>query len=173
MARTRQLTERQKKFAELLIWNNDELSPSQCAEQAGYKTRARQSASELRNPRLYPQVVEYIRELHQERMEKYKVTKDTHIKRLADIGKRAETKNQFSAAITAEHYRGKVAGLYVDKSLVMTGSIDRMDKSTLLKELEKYKMKYAVKDESSPSLESHQEEKHFDQKIPHHPDHTI
>ena len=85
MARTRQLTERQKKFAELLIWNNDELSPSQCAEQAGYKTRARQSASELRNPRLYPQVVEYIRELHQERMEKYKVTKDTHIKRLADM----------------------------------------------------------------------------------------
>ena len=42
----RQLTERQMKFAELLIYNEGRLSPAECALQAGYKTRPRQAASE-------------------------------------------------------------------------------------------------------------------------------
>ena len=44
----RQLTERQMKFAELLIYNEGRMSPAECALQAGYKTRPRQAASELR-----------------------------------------------------------------------------------------------------------------------------
>ena len=38
----RQLTERQMKFAELLIYNEGRMSPAECALQAGYKTRPRQ-----------------------------------------------------------------------------------------------------------------------------------
>ena len=41
----RQLTERQMKFAELLIYNEGRMSPAECALQAGYKTRPRQAAS--------------------------------------------------------------------------------------------------------------------------------
>ena len=90
-----------------------------------------------------------------ERAERYKVTKDNHVERLDNIGRKAESKNQFSAAITAEHYRGKVAGLYVDKSLQLTGSIDRMGKESLLKALDQIKMKYAVKtEEEKPKIES-------------------
>ena len=56
----RQLTERQMKFAELLIYNEGRMSPAECALQAGYKTRPRQAASELRNPKISPLVVKYI-----------------------------------------------------------------------------------------------------------------
>ena len=45
------LTERQIKFAELLVYNEGRMSASEAAYQAGYKTRPRQAASELRNPK--------------------------------------------------------------------------------------------------------------------------
>ena len=45
-----ELTERQIKFAELLIYEAGRKSPAECAFEAGYKTRPR-TASELRNPK--------------------------------------------------------------------------------------------------------------------------
>ena len=53
------LTERQIKFAELLVYNEGRLSPAEAAFQAGYKTRPRQAASELRNTKMSPLVVKY------------------------------------------------------------------------------------------------------------------
>ena len=67
----RQLTERQMKFAELLIYNEGRMSPAECALQAGYKTRPRQAASELRNPKISPLVVQYIGELRAEVQENH------------------------------------------------------------------------------------------------------
>ena len=66
MARTPTLTEGQMKFAELLIYEAGRLSPAECAFKAGYKTRSRQAASELRNPKIYPLVAKYINELRSE-----------------------------------------------------------------------------------------------------------
>ena len=72
------LTERQIKFAELLVYNEGRLSPAEAAYQAGYKTRPRQAASELRNPKISPLVVRYIGELRAEVQEKYGIhLKDT------------------------------------------------------------------------------------------------
>jgi hypothetical protein len=51
------LTEKQIKFAELLVYNEGRMSPAECAFEAGYQTRARQAASELRNPKYSPLVV--------------------------------------------------------------------------------------------------------------------
>ena len=70
MGLPRQLTEKQMKFAELLVYNEGRKSASECAYEAGYKTRPRQAASELRNPRISPLVVKYIGELRQEIQEK-------------------------------------------------------------------------------------------------------
>ena len=53
------LTERQIKFAELLVYNEGRMSPAECAKEAGYTTRPRQAASELRNPKYSPLVVRY------------------------------------------------------------------------------------------------------------------
>ena len=50
MGLPRQLTEKQMKFAELLVYNEGRKSASECAYEAGYKTRPRQAASDLRNP---------------------------------------------------------------------------------------------------------------------------
>ena len=60
------LSEQQIKFAHLLINEGDTKSPSECAYQAGYKNRPRQSASELCNSKIYPLVANYIKNLREE-----------------------------------------------------------------------------------------------------------
>ena len=51
MTQDKKLTDKQKKFAELVVYNEGRMSPAECAYEAGYKTRPRQSASEMRNPK--------------------------------------------------------------------------------------------------------------------------
>ena len=127
----RQLTERQMKFAELLIYNEGRMSPAECALQAGYKTRPRQAASELRNPKISPLVVKYIGELRAEVQEKHGITFDRHLGELAKLRDEATAKGAWSAAINAEVARGKAGGLYVDQKLVMTGNLDNMSEDEL------------------------------------------
>ena len=88
------LTERQIKFAELLVYNEGRLSPAECAKEAGYKTRPRQAASELRNPKVSPLVVRYIGELRAEVQEKYGITFERHITELAKIRDDARAKGR-------------------------------------------------------------------------------
>ena len=105
------LTERQIKFAELLVYNEGRKSPAECASESGYKSRPRQAASELRNPKYSPLVVKYIGELRAEVQEKYGVNFERHITELAKIRDEARTKGAWSAATNAEVARGKAAGL--------------------------------------------------------------
>ena len=85
MGLPKNLTERQQKFAELLVFNEWRKSPSECAYEAGYKTRPRQAASELRNPKLSPLVVRYIGELRAEIQEKDGITFERHLGELAKL----------------------------------------------------------------------------------------
>ena len=135
------LTERQIKFAELLVYNEGRISASEAAYQAGYKTRPRQAASELRNPKKSPLVVRYIGELRAEVQEKYGISFERHITELAKIRDDARAKGAWSAAINAEIARGKAGGLYVDQKLVLSGNLDNMSE----KELES-KMKQILDD---------------------------
>ena len=125
------LTERQIKFAELLVYNEGKMSPAECAKEAGYETRPRQAASELRNPKYSPLVVRYIGELRAEVQEKYGITFDKHISELAQIRDQALAKGAWSAAVNAEVARGKAGGLYVDQKLILTGSIDKLTEQEL------------------------------------------
>lgn len=135
------LTERQIKFAELLVYNEGRMSPAECAKQAGYETRPRQAASELRNPKTSPLVVKYIGELRAEVQEKYGVSFERHITELAKIRDDARAKGAWSAATNAEVARGKAAGLYVDQKLIMTGNIDNLSEQEL-----EFKMKQILED---------------------------
>jgi len=126
MGLPKQLTERQIKFAELLVYNEGRLSPAECAMEAGYKSRPRQAASELRNPKLSPLVVQYIGELRAEVQEKYGITFEKHLQELSKLRDEATKKGAWSAAINAEVARGKAGGLYIDQKLVMTGNLDNM-----------------------------------------------
>ena len=125
------LTERQIKFAELLVYNEGRMSPAECAKEAGYKTRPRQAASELRNPKISPLVVRYIGELRAEVKEKYGISFERHITELAKIRDDARAKGAWSAATNAEVARGKAGGLYVDQKLIMTGNIDNLSEQEL------------------------------------------
>ena len=125
------LTEKQIKFAELLVYNEGKMSPAECAKEAGYTTRPRQAASELRNPKYSPLVVRYIGELRAEIQEKYGITFERHLGELAKLRDDAQKKGAWSAAINAEIARGKAGGLYVDQKLIMTGSIDNLSEQEL------------------------------------------
>ena len=135
------LSERQIKFAELLVYNEGRMSPAECAKQAGYETRPRQAASELRSPKRSPLVVKYIGELRAEVQEKYGVSFERHITELAKIRDDARAKGAWSAATNAEVARGKAAGLYIDQKLIMTGNIDNLSEQEL-----ELKMKQILED---------------------------
>ena len=75
MGLPKQLSEQQKKFAELLVYNEGRKTPTECALEAGYaEGSAHVRASELRNANKYPLVVKYIGELREEIQKKYEIT---------------------------------------------------------------------------------------------------
>tara|TARA_R100001143_G_scaffold1226_1_gene3379 strand:- start:18 stop:542 length:525 start_codon:yes stop_codon:yes gene_type:complete len=140
MSRTPTLTEGQMKFGELLIYESGRLSPAECAFKAGYKTRPRQSASELRNPKIYPLVAKYINELRQEVQEKYGINYQSHLQEMAKLREESRKHKQFSPAITAEKYRGQVGGLYIDRreNVNVNFELEKMSYKDLMKELSEF-----------------------------------
>ena len=145
----KKLTEMQRKFAHLLVTNEGRKYAYECAIEAGYeKNRARQTAYELQNPKLYPLVVKYIGEIREEYQKKYEITYERHITELAKIRDQALKKGAFSASTNAEIARGKVAGLYVEQKIIRTGKLDDMSKTEMEEELKK------IIDEYSPILEN-------------------
>ena len=144
----KKLTEMQMKFAQELVTNEGRKTGTQCAIDAGYsKEAARQQASVLQNPKLYPLVVKYIGELREEYQKKYDVTFGSHISELAKLRDEAREKKAWSAAVNAEVARGKAAGLYIEQKIIRTGKLE--DLST--EELES-RMKQII-DDYSPILE--------------------
>jgi phage terminase small subunit len=119
------LTEQQKKFAELLVYNEGRKTPTECAKEAGYaEGSCHVRASELRNANKFPLVVKYIGELRSEIQKKYEVSFERHITELGRIREEALAKGAFSAAANAEVARGKAAGLYIEQRISLTGKIE-------------------------------------------------
>ena len=148
MGLPKKLTEQQIKFANLLIAEEGRKTATQCAIEAGYaKDSARQHASKLQNPKLYPLVVQYIGELRAEWQKKFEVTFGNHITELGKLRDEAREKKAWSAAVNAEVARGKAAGLYIEQKIIRTGKLE--DLST--EELES-RMKQII-DDYSPILE--------------------
>ena len=144
----KRLTEKQQKFAQLLVTKEGRKTPTECAVEAGYdKDTAYVRASELRNPKLYPLVVKYIGEIREEYQKKYEVTYERHIAELAKIRDAALKKGAFSAAGNVEKSRGQAAGLYVEQKIIRTGKLDDMSKEEMEKELK------SILDEYSPLLQ--------------------
>lgn len=174
MTQQKKLTDQQRKFAELYVYNEGRMSPGEAAFEAGYKTRPRQAAAELRNPKYSPLVVQYIGELRKEVQEKHGISLERHLTELAKLRDDAMKKGAWAAAINAEVARGKAGGLYVDQKLVMTKNLDTMSEEELEGKLKKilddhktllegvdYK---EIIEESSQSSEHILLEEHSDQK---------
>ena len=137
MTQVKRLTDQQRKFAELLVYNEGKMSPAECAHEAGYKTRARKAASEMRNPIYLTTRGKYFGELRAEVREKYGITFEKHIAELAKIRNESLKNKAWFAAVNAEVARGKAGGLYVDQKLVMTGNVDNMSSDEIKDRLRK------------------------------------
>ena len=132
------LTEQQKKFCELLVYNEGRKTPTECALEAGYaEGSAHVRASELRNPNKFPLVVKHIGELRSEVQKKYEVTFEKHITELGRIRQEALSKGAFSAATNAEVARGKAAGLYIEQKISLTGKIEDLSIEELESKMKK------------------------------------
>ena len=145
----KRLTDQQKRFSELYVYNEGRMTPYECAKEAGYaEESARVRASELRNPRRYPLVVKFIGELREEVQNKYEVTFEKHIKELARLREEALKKGSFSSAVNAEVARGKAGGLYIEQKIIKTGKLEDMTEQEL-----ESRMKEIV-DQYSPILDA-------------------
>ena len=138
MGLPKRLTEKQKKFAELIVYNEGRKTGRDCALEAGYAEKsAMVEASRLQNPRRFPLVAMYIGELRQEIQKKYAVDYQRHISELAKIRIDALKKGAWSAAVNAEVARGKAAGLYIEQKIIRTGKIDDLTRDELERRMKK------------------------------------
>jgi phage terminase small subunit len=145
----KRLTDQQRRFSELYVYNEGRMTPYECAKEAGYaEDSARVRASELRNPKRFPLVVKYIGELREEVQNKYEVTFEKHIKELARLREEALKKGSFSSAVNAEVARGKAGGLYIEQKIIKTGKLEDMSEQEL-----EQRMKEIV-DQYSPILDA-------------------
>jgi len=148
MGLPKKLTEKQMKFAHEVVTNEGRKTATECARDAGFEPEfARQYASKLQNPKLYPLVVKYIGELREEWQKKYEVTYDRHISELGKIRQQALNKGAWSAAVNAEVARGKAAGLYIEQKIIRTGKLEDLTTEEL-----EARMKTII-DDYSPILE--------------------
>ena len=157
----KRLTEMQMRFAEFIVFGGPDgpMTQGEAAIAAGYsEKRARAEGSELLNPRLSPLVVSYVGKLKEERLEKHKVTYDTHVAELARIKEMALKKNSFSAAVNAETNRGKAGGLYIERKIIKHGKLEDMSEEEL-----ENKMKQIL-DDYAPILNVTPEAALLDQK---------
>ena len=129
------------KFAELLIFKRGQMTPTECAFEAGYKNRPRQNAGDLRNATKFPLVNTYIKELEAEAREKYGIDFGKHIEQLGKIRNKAfKDKSTLSSAVTSEVARGKVAGLYIDRrqNVNVSLELDKMSYEDLIKKMSEF-----------------------------------
>ena len=159
MGALKQLTPKQIKFAQELVYNEGRKTATQCAIDAAYsEDRAHVTASELQNPKMYPLVVQYIGQLRDEIRKKYDIDFDSHLMHLGKMRNDALDAKAWTAAINAEVARGKAAGLYVEQKIIRTGKLDDLSEEELDSRIAE------VLDQYSPILEG-VEHKDFKQKV--------
>ena len=131
MGRKPALTQRQMKFAELYVYNDGEKTQTQCAIEAGYKNRPIQNASDLKDPKKYPLVHQYIEKLRKEVREQHGTDFHRHMNMMGKIRNVSLQDKAYAAASNTEYRRGQAAGLY--KTDVVHHHIDK-DLSSMSKE---------------------------------------
>ena len=93
-----EITDKQKKFVDILVSNWGKITKADAVIKAGYQSRSRSSAgvlaSKLLNPELSPQLVRYFEMQMQKEMEKYEKDKLRRYKLFERLRDGAEQKGQ-------------------------------------------------------------------------------
>jgi phage terminase small subunit len=139
------ITGKQRKFIILLVHSEGLKTATHCAIEAGYaKGSAVVRASELQNPEKFPLVAKAIDAERRAIVERYKCTQERSLSTLARIRDRASESKNWNAAVAAETRRGQIAGLYVDKKEILTGTIDSMSRDDVEAKLQELKEQYSI-----------------------------
>ena len=180
-----ELTARQIEFAHNLVAQENRKTATECAIMAGYSPKtARQIASQLQSAKEYPKVHAYIRSLQEDLWNKYKISPATHMRRLHEIGLRAENPdskdvNEFDMkpdlknALAAEISRGKAAGYYEKKEKQTGKGIDNLSLEEVDKLLKQMKNTVIIdqtptdlEDDGSETVQRNDQRKQSDQQVP-------
>ena len=132
------LTPMQRKFAEILVFQEGHKFAYECAKEAGYEgdnATLRMTASRLQNPKYFPLVFKHIGELREETYKKYAISFGGHLAELAKIRDDAKKSRSFSAATNAEKARGAAGGLYIEQKIIRTGKIEDLSEEELNKRI--------------------------------------
>ena len=139
------ITGKQRKFIMLFVHSEGLKTGTRCAIEAGYAPdSAVVRASELQNPQRYPLVAKAIESERRAIVERYKCTQERSLSTLARIRDQASTSGNWNAAVTAETRRGQIAGLYVDKKEILTGTIDSMNRGEVEDKLRELKKQFSI-----------------------------
>ena len=136
----RVLTEKQRAFAKLYV--DGGMSNAECARQAGYSHDvAAVYASKLLNGKNFPHVLDYIKELREEKERRYGVTLIGQLERLHALSRGAETAGQYSAAINAEKIRSALGGLTIDRRETIN-TLDQLSRDEITARLAELQRKF-------------------------------
>ena len=139
------ITGKQRKFILLLVHSEGLKTARQCAIEAGYaRDSAVVRASELQNPDKHPLVADAIESERRAIAERYKCTQERSLATLARIRDKASESGNWNAAVAAETRRGQIAGLYVDKKEILTGTIDSMNREDVEAKILELKKQYSI-----------------------------
>ena len=148
---TKPLTDKEKLFARLYVENlfsNETRTNTEIAIDAGYaKESAYQRAYENTTYKLKPHVFTYIEELKEDFRVRNQITLEKHMARLNEIHKMAKDKGQLHTAMNAEVYRGKAAGLYIERILRANKTIEDLDEEELEERMKKIEDDFGVRRE--------------------------
>jgi hypothetical protein len=134
----KRLTEKQIKFANLIVSEEGRKTDSECAIAAGYKPDgAYVCASRLQNPSMYPLVAQYIGRLRAEKLKKYDISYEKHLAELGKIRDEARENKAWSAAGNMEIARGKAAGFQNNNHIHLHKDLNNIEESELDKMLAK------------------------------------
>ena len=137
---TSDLTPKQRAFVDILVANWGQISKTEAAKQAGYKSKKEygpfEIASRLMNPNLNPHVYRYFEKRYAEELNKKEKDKLKKYNRFDHLSKKAEEKGQFGHAVNAEFRSGQMAGMFFDKKEVTHVGLEGMSREQLEKRLE-------------------------------------
>ena len=120
------LTPIQEKFIDIYCSKYGEKSATQCAMDAGYaRSSAHTRAAELLDYRKHPEISIEIQERLAGLREQWDINKDKHLAMLTKIRDEARVKGQYGVVAKCEELRGRVSGLYIERS--MTANVELTD----------------------------------------------
>ncbi len=152
------LTRREELYVKILVSEDGLVTQREAAIRAGVKPCSAHSRSTemMKRPRVARAIAEYRAELDA----MYSVTYKRSERDLKVMGRAALDAGAYSAAIQSEIARGKLAGLYTNKSEIRTGSIDALSREEVEKELERIRRGFGEIIDITPEKEETPAEEH-------------